>query len=72
MPVPHPLLPQLARQDLVLRQAGDTWLVERADGRPICEPLATFPEARIVARTFGIDGRVWVHRAGDWTVLDRD
>jgi len=70
---PHPLLPQLAPQDLILRRKEDGWHVERARGGAVCEPLASLAEARLVGRTFAAAcGRVWVYEERRWCVLDGD
>ena len=69
----HPLLPKLTNRDIVLRDTTTGWLVEDANGRPICETLDSIAEARLVGRTFVPPrGKVWVCRKEGWQLLDED
>lgn len=56
----------------MLRETAHGWTVARADGRMLCEPLGSFAAARLIGRTFAMQGRVWVCRDGQWSVLDDD
>jgi len=69
----HPLLPKLATRDIVLRDTTVGWLVEDANGCPICETLDSIAEARLVGRTLvPARGKVWVCRKEGWELLDED
>lgn len=70
---PHPVLPRLSSHDLVLRHDDRAWHVEHATGQPMCEPVTSLAEARLIGRTFvEAAGRVWVCEGGLWAVLDKD
>jgi hypothetical protein len=67
------LLPRLSPHDLVLRREAGVWHVEHASGQPVCEPVPTLAEARVIGRTFvEKTGRVWVCEGRHWSVLDDD
>lgn len=73
MTTAHPLLPNPSDRDLLARKTTCGWRVEDATGRQVCETLASVAEARLVARTLVAEGgRVWMCRAGSWSLIDED